>query len=166
MKRCLLFFAILFFSVTSIYSHRKPEIKFNSDDVYDLQEVGAFIISEKDRIKVQFVAPENRRLNAYQDVDLKKDDIIMMVNGKAVMKLNDLRETYDKLKVGKDFKLEIKRGGKLMTVSLKKADPKVLPPKRMAKKDEIRWVNDKVLLQGYRSEEHTSELQSPCNLVC
>src|SRR5205807_7778944 len=26
------------------------------------------------------------------------------------------------------------------------------------------WVNDKEL--GIRSEEHTSELQSPCNLVC
>ena len=149
MKKCLLFFAILLLSVTSIYSQGRPEIKFNSDDSFDLQEVGAFIIGEKGRIKVQFVAPENRRLNGYQDVDLKKDDIIIMVNGIAVKKLNDLRETYDKLKVGKYFNLGIKRGGKLMTVAIKKADPKILPPKRMAKKDEVRWVKDKVFLQGY-----------------
>src|ERR1035437_4509423 len=142
MKRCLLFFAILFLSVASIYSQGNPEIKFGADYPFDLREVGALIIRDKDKFKVQFVAPENRRLTGYQNVDLKKDDIVMMVNGKAIKKLSELRETYDKLKVGHAFKLEIKRGGKLMTVSLEKADPKYLPPKRMAKKDEVRWVND------------------------
>src|SRR2546426_5584830 len=29
-----------------------------------------------------------------------------------------------------------------------------------------RWVVDPRQLKGIRSEEHTSELQSPCNLVC
>ena len=148
MKRCLLFFAILFLSVASIYSQGKPEIKFGADDPFDLREVGALIIKDKEKFKVQFVAPENRRLTSYQNVDLKKDDIVMMVNGKAVKKLNDLRETYDKLKVGKDFKLEIKRGGKLMTVSLKKADPKILPPKRTAKITNAGWMKDKVFLHG------------------
>src|SRR5664280_2779996 len=75
MKRCLLFFAILFLSVASIYSQGKPEIKFGADDPFDLREVGALIIKDKDKFKVQFVAPENRRLTSYQNVDLKKDDI-------------------------------------------------------------------------------------------
>src|SRR5256885_12012126 len=28
------------------------------------------------------------------------------------------------------------------------------------------WITDGQFLDGLRSEEHTSELQSPCNLVC
>src|SRR5256885_6742686 len=31
---------------------------------------------------------------------------------------------------------------------------------------EGRWVIHNIFLDGNRSEEHTSELQSPCNLVC
>src|SRR5256885_5140482 len=29
-----------------------------------------------------------------------------------------------------------------------------------------RWRSADILVRGFRSEEHTSELQSPCNLVC
>jgi PDZ domain-containing secreted protein len=147
MKICLLLFAILFLAVPFNYSQEKPEIKLNSDDVYDLQEVGAFIIVDKDKIKVQFVAPENRRLPAYQNVDLKKDDIIMMVNDKPVKKLRDLKETYEKLKVGKDFKLHVKRGKNTIMVDIKKADPKDLPKKHVHL--DFRKMDNKVLLAGY-----------------
>jgi PDZ domain-containing secreted protein len=147
MKKCLLFFAVLFLSVPSYYSQGKPEIKLNPDDPFDLQEVGALIIKDKDKIKVQFVAPENRRLKDYQNVDLKKDDFIMMVNGKAVKKLSDLRETYDKLKVGIDFNLEVKRGKQIIMVAIKKADPKDLPKKRVINPDNKRMEN-KILLEG------------------
>ena len=148
MKRCLLFFAILFLSVPSNYSQGKPEIKFNTDDVFDLQEVGAFIIRDKDKFKVQFVAPENHRLQGYQNVDLKKDDIIMMVNGRAVKNLSDLKEIYDKLKPGHDFKLNVERGKETIIVAIKKADPKDLPQRKNIKFDDKRMEN-KVLLAGY-----------------
>ena len=148
MKRCLLFFAVLLLSIPSYYSQGKPEMKFGADDPFDLREVGALLIKDKDKFKVQFVAPEDKRPHGYQNVDLKKDDIIMMANDKAIKKLSDLREIYEKLKVGKDLKLEIKRGGKLMSVSLKKADPKDLPQKRTVKKMDVSLIKDKVFLQG------------------
>jgi len=148
MKTCLLLFAILFLAVPLNYSQGKPDIKLNSDDVYDLQEVGAFIIMDKDKIRVQFVAPENRRLPGYQNVDLKKDDIIMMVNDKPVKKLSDLKETYEKLKIGKDFKLHVKRGKNTIMVAIKKADPKDLPKKHPMHPD-FKKTGNKVLLEGY-----------------
>jgi PDZ domain-containing secreted protein len=148
MKKCLLLFAILILSVPSIYSQQKPDLKFNSDDLFDLQEVGALIIRDKDKIKVQFVAPENKRPNGYQNVDLKKDDIIMIVNDKAVKKLSDLKEAYEKLKVGKDIKLQVKRGKNTIMVAIKKADPKDLPKKHALNPD-IRKMENKVLLEGY-----------------
>src|SRR5256885_6285007 len=45
-----------------------------------------------------------------------------------------------------------------------KTTKKAVPEKRRKKLlDPATWLRDKMLL---RSEEHTSELQSPCNLVC
>ena len=148
MKKCLLILAILFLSVPSVLSQGKPEIKLNSDDAFDLQEVGAFIIKEKDKIKVQFVAPENKRLPGYQNVDLKKDDFIMKANGKDVKKLSELKESYENLKVGKDLKLEVKRGKNIIMVAVKKADPKILP-KRHAVNPDFKKMENKVLLEGY-----------------
>ena len=149
MKNCLLFFAVLLLSVSSNYSQGKPEMKFGTDDPFDLREVGALIIKDKDKFKVQFVAPENFRLKGYQNIDLKKDDIIMMVNGKTLKNLSDLRETYDKLKVGHDFKLEVKRSAKMIHVNIKKADPKDLPAKKRARIMDAAFMKDKVFLTGY-----------------
>ena len=147
MKKCLLLFAILFLCIPSVHSQGKPEIKLNSDDPFDLQEVGAYIIKEKDKIKVQFVAPENKRLNGYQNVDLKKDDIILKVNGHDAKKLSEIRETYENLKVGRDLKLEVKRGKNIIMVAVKKADPKILP-KRHAMNPDFKKMENKVLIFG------------------
>jgi PDZ domain-containing secreted protein len=148
MKKCLLLLAILFLCVPPNFAQGKPQIKLNSDDAFDLQEVGAFIIKEKDKIKVQFVAPENKRLPGYQNVDLKKDDIILKVNGHDAKNLGELKESYENLKVGKDLKLEVKRGKNIIMVAVKKADPKILP-KRHAVNPDFKKMENKVLLEGY-----------------
>jgi PDZ domain-containing secreted protein len=148
MKRCLVLLAIVFLSISSNYSQEKHEFKLNNDDTFKIPEVGAYIIRDKNNFKVQFVAPESVRLPAYKNVDLRKDDIIMVMNGKAVKNLIDLKETYEKLKPGHEFKLEVKRGAKMILVIIKKADPKDLPQKKMIKMDDKRMEN-KVLLAGY-----------------
>jgi C-terminal processing protease CtpA/Prc len=148
MKKCLLLFVILFLCVPPNFAQGKPQIKLNSDDPVDLQEVGAYIIKEKDKIKVQFVAPENKRLPGYQNVDLKKDDIILKVNGHDAKKLSELKESYENLKVGRDLKLEVKRGKNIIMVAVKKADPKILP-KRHAVNPDFKKMENKVLLEGY-----------------
>src|SRR6266850_7593580 len=38
--------------------------------------------------------------------------------------------------------------------------------RRVGKRDPVGHDGDVVIAHGHRSEEHTSELQSPCNLVC
>src|ERR1039457_7246716 len=40
-----------------------------------------------------------------------------------------------------------------------------LEPQNFSYRSLVKLVNDKEF-EGFRSEEHTSELQSPCNLVC
>jgi predicted metalloprotease with PDZ domain len=129
MKRCFALIAIFFLSVTTNYSQDKKELNLTKDETFHLYEVGAYIIKDKGNFKIQFLAPEEFRIPAYKNVDLKKDDIILVINGISVNQAGDFKEAYEKLNPGKDIKLQIKRGGKMMTVTLKKADPKDLPKK-------------------------------------
>jgi len=148
MNRCLILLAIIFLFISSDYSQEKHEFKLNNDDTFKIPEVGAYITRDKDNFRVQFVAPESVRLPAYKNVDLRKDDIIKVINGKTVKNFNDMKETYDKLKPGRDIKLDVKRSGKMISVIIKKADPKDLPQKKMVKMESKRMEN-KFLLAGY-----------------
>ena len=76
MKSCLVLLAILFLFIPSDYSQGKHDLQMDKDETFHLHEVGAYIIKEKNKIKIQFLAPENFRLPAYKNVDLRKDDII------------------------------------------------------------------------------------------
>jgi C-terminal processing protease CtpA/Prc len=129
MKRCLVLLVILFLFVPSDFSQEKIEVQQTKDETFHLYEVGAYIMKDKGNFKIQFLAPEQFRIPAYKNVDLKKDDIILAINGKSVNQAGDFREVYEKLNPGKDIKLQIKRVGKIMNVTLKKADPKDLPKK-------------------------------------
>jgi C-terminal processing protease CtpA/Prc len=129
MKKYFLLLAIFIISVPLIFAQEKKEISNSSDEILHLHEVGAYIIKDKGNYKIQFLAPEQYRIPAYKSVDLKKDDIILAINGKPVNMAADFKEVYDKLKPGNDINLQIKRSGKMMNVTLKKANPKDLPRK-------------------------------------
>jgi C-terminal processing protease CtpA/Prc len=142
-----LFIATLFF-ISSVYALDKYEFNLNNDDPFKLPEVGAYIIKENNSCKIQFLTPEKYRLPQYKNVDLKKDDIIIKINGKEVKNPGELKETYDNINSGNDIKLDIKRGGKIMSVILKKAESKDLPHKKtmsMGPRD----MKDKVIIKGY-----------------
>ena len=149
MKKCLLLIAVLSLLLSPYYAQDKHGFKLNDeDDIFKLPEVGAYIIKEKDYFKIQFLAPEKYRLPEYKNVDLRKDDIIMKINDKAVKKAADLKESYSNINSGEDIKLDIKRAGKMLTVVLKKAASKDLPHKKsmnMGPKD----MKDVVILKDY-----------------
>ena len=148
MTRCLVLLALVFNFISSGYSQGKNEFKLNKEDIFKIPEVGAYIIKDKNNYKVQFVAPESVRLPDYKNVDLKKDDIIMIMNGKTIKKASDMNDIYEKLKPGNNIKLDVKRSGKMISVNLKKADPKDLPQRKIFKKADIKMI-DKVFLHGY-----------------
>jgi C-terminal processing protease CtpA/Prc len=129
MKRYFILFAMLFVFISSTFSQDKGVSKFKTDGTFRIHEKQAYIIKDKDNFKVQFMAPENLQYPAYKNVDLRKDDIILSINGRSVKQSSDFNEEYDKVKPGKDIKLELKRNGKMLTISLKKANPNELPRK-------------------------------------
>lgn len=96
---------------------------FEKGAVHILNELGAIIELEDSSLAVQMVTPAQDRPAEYQNVDLRAKDQILMLNGKKIVTIQDLDEGYQKIDVGKDVKLAIKRGKDMMIVSFPKADP-------------------------------------------
>jgi len=146
MKTCLLLI-MLFLAARIEYPQVNQSSKLGSDNVFNLPEVGALIVQFKNTNKVQLVAPVNFRLAPYKNIDLRKDDIILTVNGQTVKKIADIKNAYDKLQVGQDFKLGIKRNKLTLACDILKGDPKNFPQKKsFAPVDD--HMKNKVLITG------------------
>jgi PDZ domain-containing secreted protein len=129
MKTCI-FFILLLLSTQIQFAQTKHDTKEGTNEVFNIPEVGALIVQFKNIYKVQFVAPENVRQTHYKNIDLRKDDILMTVNGLSIKKIADLENAYSKLKIGQDLRLGIKRNKQTLVVDILKADPKDLPQKK------------------------------------
>jgi len=107
-------------------ANQSPGMKimtFEQGAVQIIDELGAVIVSEDSSLTVQMVMPAQDRPAEYQAVDLQAKDQILMLNGKKIISIQDLDEGYQKIDVGQDVQLAIKRGKDRMIVSFPKADP-------------------------------------------
>lgn len=86
---------------------------FSFDDAVILREIGAVITPKDEKLTVEVVLGNNEQ----QASDIRKDDIILMANGKKVPTVKSLRSLYEKTEPGQEFKLGVKRGEQLMLVS-------------------------------------------------
>lgn len=101
----------------------KPQMRmFTSGDVVFLPETGAVILLKDKTLIVDMVNPADQRSKEYQSIDLKQNDEVLMINGKKVVVLSDLKAAYDSLATGSDVKLGIRRGKDMMIVSFPKSD--------------------------------------------
>ncbi len=130
MMKSYIFVIALFLYAQIQFAQGKNDSKLETDEVFNLPEIGALIVQYKNTNKIQFVAPENARQSTYKNIDLRKDDIILTVNGQPVKRIADIKNAYNKLQIGQDFKLGFKRNKQTLTVDIMKADPKSLPPKK------------------------------------
>jgi predicted metalloprotease with PDZ domain len=125
-----LFLALIFSGINAIIGQQafaategKPEIHtFSANDIVFINELGAIVKPRDKSFFVDMVSPGEQRGKEYQSVDLKKDDEILMINGKKVTALTDLKSAYDAVVVGQDVKFGIRRGKSMMIVSFPKAD--------------------------------------------
>ncbi len=111
---------------TTILSQQKFEFK-SDKPMYMVRETGAVLVQEKDKLKIEMVLSPEQRPKGYADVDMKKDDMISMMNGKRVKTTDEAKVIYDGLKAGEDVKFGIMRGEQMLIASFKKADEKDLP---------------------------------------
>ena len=97
------------------------------DGVFHLKEVQAIITSANDSVKVLMVLPTDMRPEGYRDIEIKDNDEILMVNKKRIKSVKTLEKMYNDLEIGGEFKMGLRRDGKLSLVSFKKIDPADLP---------------------------------------
>jgi PDZ domain-containing secreted protein len=110
----------------------KPQMRmFSSGDIVFLNELGAIIMPRDSAFVVDMVNQPDQRSKEYKSVDLRKDDIIIMINGKKAKALADLQTVYDSLAVGQDVKLGVMRGKDRMIISFVKADASKLPNRQV-----------------------------------
>lgn len=94
---------------------------------FEIPEIAALAIESDKDIEVLAVMPKDHRPETYKNVNIEKGDRILMINGKKVTKTKDCRDIYEKLPVGGELKLGIKRNDQMFIVSINKADAKDLP---------------------------------------
>lgn len=124
---------------TSLFSQQvfaasdgKPQMRmFTSGEVVFLPETGAVIMLKDKALIIDMVSPSEQRSKEYQAIDLKQNDEVLMINGKKIAVLSDLKAAYDSLAAGKDVKLGIRRGKDMMIVSFPKADPSQMKQHRV-----------------------------------
>ncbi len=100
-------------------------------DAFPIPETGALVVKDGADLRVQFVPPPGNRPEKYRSVDLQEGDLILLVNGKRVRNVEDLKKAHAATPVGEQFKLGIQRGQEMMMVSFEKGDPKDLPKMNM-----------------------------------
>ncbi len=111
---------------------KRPVMRMmKADDVFILQETGAVIVSADSALKIDLIAPPDQRTFEYRAVDMKRDDEILMLNGKKLTSIKDFKDSYESLAIGAEVKLGIRRDRQMMIVSFVKCDPEKLPKHQM-----------------------------------
>lgn len=128
---------LMLFIPLIIFSQVKRIITTDGN-MFELPEVGAMLIEDGGKLKVDMIMPSSNRPKQYKDVDIKTGDFVLMMNGKKMENTDKAKELYEKLKPGDEVKLGIKRGEEMFISGFKKADPKDLPKvQRMIIKNDI-----------------------------
>lgn len=91
--------------------------------VFHLKETNTIFTSVNDTVVVFLALPQEMLAKRYAGFDLKENDQVVMVNAKPIKSVEALEKTYEALSVDAELKLGVRRAGKFLIKSIKKADP-------------------------------------------
>ena len=89
------------------------------DDLFIIPGIGAIVAPEEGRLKV-IIVPEDKPKD-FADVDMETGDFLLMINGKRVKTVDDLRESFKQIEVGETLELGLKRDKNMLITTLKRA---------------------------------------------
>lgn len=107
-------------------SQQVQKMTFNAETNAILTEANVILNEEKGAVKVMMKI-NNTLPEGTPKVDLKRDDIVMGINGERIKTIKEFHALYDDLKPKTTIKLAVKRGDDLFFVSFPKIDPADLP---------------------------------------
>ena len=85
-----------------------------------IEEIGVIVVEQEHKLTVMASLPGRPGGGEIQRTNIKKDDEILMINGKRVKSLDKLKEIYEKISVDGQVKLGLERDGKMFLASFKK----------------------------------------------
>jgi S1-C subfamily serine protease len=110
-------------------------MKFDADKAVMIDEAG-MVVTEKDgKLTVEFIPPKDRRPKDTAELDVMEGDEIGMAGGKRMSSAKTLRDAYESVKPGEEFKLGLRRDGRAFIVSFTRKDGKDLPKRMIIRTD-------------------------------
>ncbi len=107
--------------------------------VFFIPEIGALLIQEGEIFKLEGVMPPETRIEEYRQIDLADGDRIIMINGKKLKSVEQVKDIYEELATGDEIAFGIMRDGNMLIASFANADEKDLPKRKfmIVSKDEL-----------------------------
>ena len=109
MYRVKFFAFVLLTLIASTLAQEKHTFTFNADNSLLISELTAIVQEKEGKVVFEMIPEQVMQQEKFKDLDLKKGDEILFINGKKVKTLSDLRETYEVIEPGQEIKLGIKR---------------------------------------------------------
>jgi S1-C subfamily serine protease len=116
MKYFLSFIAVILCIAQGSQDPKRITRTLSMDDALILREIGAVVVAKDNSLIVDIILANNDQ----QPTDIKKDDIILMANGKKVKTISDLRALYESATAGNEIKIGLKRGEHLQIAAFVK----------------------------------------------
>jgi len=98
---------------------RQQTMTFDANTSMLLMEFSAVLMVENDQLKVQAVIGHG---NTEGD-QLKKDDLLIMMNGKRPKDIASIRSLYESIAAGEEIKIGVRRGQESLILRAPKSDP-------------------------------------------
>ena len=104
------------------------EMSFEIDgETHQIAEFGALLAEVDDGLKILMTMPPEHRPKAYKDIDVEAEDELLMMNGKRIRTVAEFKEQYERLGIGEEVKLGLRRGERMFISRFPKIDPENAP---------------------------------------
>ena len=114
---------LLISNTASAQEHRKTmTFEGEAGKITIIQGIGAILKEVDGELIVEMMLPKENLPKDLRNVDLKKDDIVFMCNGKTVKSVEEFNAIVEALKNGDEIKLGVKRGKDRLITALPKSE--------------------------------------------
>lgn len=95
---------------------------FDASTSFMLRELSAMIVQNEEGLQVEMIMGRGNTSEDPMTDELKRGDLIIMMNGKRVSDASTIREVYNSLPEGEEIKIGVRRGDTRFIVNAQKGD--------------------------------------------
>ncbi len=122
MEKTKVIILFLFVLACDFMAQHTTTMKINSKNTMFLDELKCIVKGEDDKVMIGFTIDKEMREEKYRTVDVQKFDQVLFVNGQRTKTFEQFKSAYEKIEVGDEIKLGIKRDKERFFVSFPKGE--------------------------------------------